>query len=83
MNPDPAGQAHMNMQLAVAIGKGVQLDAEQTATVLARIESQSAGLERLQADLDAWLEASKAHDMLFDAIYEARRDATKKPVGDA
>jgi hypothetical protein len=30
---------------------------------------------------DAWLEASKAHDMLFDAIYEARRDATKKPVG--
>lgn len=32
---------------------------------------------------DAWLEASKIHDVLFDAIYEARRDATKKPVGDA
>lgn len=46
-------QALLNMHFAVANGKGVQLDAEQTAAVLARIESQSAGLERLHTDLDA------------------------------
>jgi len=36
-----ANQALLNMHFAVANGKGVQLDASQTAAVLALIEAQS------------------------------------------
>ena len=47
-NPDPAGQAHLNMHLAVAVKKGVQLDAEQTAAIFALIADQHREIEELR-----------------------------------
>ena len=46
-----ANQALLNMHFAVANGKGVQLDASQTAAVLALIEAQS----EERAAVVAWL----------------------------
>ena len=45
---DPAAQAHMNMQLAVAVGKGVQLDAAQTAGIFALLWDQQREIEELR-----------------------------------
>lgn len=54
-------QALLNMHFALANGKGVQLDAEQTAAVLALIESQSQSLDRLSAEIDMLREAYADH----------------------
>jgi hypothetical protein len=58
MNPDPVAQAYINMQLAVAIGKGVQLDAEQTAAILALIDAQDERLADLQVEIDMLRQAN-------------------------
>ncbi len=49
-NPD-AAQAYLNMHLASAIGKGVQLDAAQTAALVAEVER----LRGERAAVVAWL----------------------------
>lgn len=61
MNPDPVAQAYINMQLAAAIGKGVQLDAEQTAAILALIDAQDERLADLQVEIDMLRQANADH----------------------
>jgi hypothetical protein len=46
-NPD-AAQAYLNMHLALAIGKGVQLDATQTAAIFALITDHRHEIEELR-----------------------------------
>jgi hypothetical protein len=75
---DPGGQAHMNMHLAVAIGKGVQLDAAQTAAIFALIADQQQEIEELRdrlrdlrgerAAVVAWLHTRPGYGPVADCI---------------
>jgi hypothetical protein len=63
-------QALLNMHFAVANGKGVQLDAEQTAAVLALIESQSQSLDRLSQEIDMLRQANITAPTLTKVIHD-------------
>ncbi len=76
-NPD-AEQAYLNMHLASAIGKGVQLDAAQTAAVFALITDHRHEIEELRdrlrdgireerAAVVAWLRAEFDTDSVREA----------------
>ncbi len=54
-------QALLNMHFAVANGKGVQLDADQTAAVLALIDAQDERLADLQVEIDMLRQANADH----------------------
>jgi hypothetical protein len=58
------------MHFAVANGKGVQLDADQTAAVLALIESQSQSLDRLSAEIDMLRQANITAPTLTKVIHD-------------
>jgi hypothetical protein len=63
-------QALLNMHFAVAYGKVVQLDAEQTAAVLALIESQSQSLDRLSQEIDMLRQANITAPTLTKVIHD-------------